>query len=97
MALARNSAPWAHAIYGSLADPTYVTLIALTLVAAILFAAQPALPWTKDARIGWATLIVSFLAAVAPSQLSYQNAPGTDTVQVRASDGMMGAPGEASS
>jgi hypothetical protein len=32
LALARNSAPWAHPIYGSLADPTYVTLIALTLL-----------------------------------------------------------------
>jgi hypothetical protein len=82
----------AHPIYGSLADPTYVTLIALTLVAAILFAVQAALPWTKDARIGWATLIVSPRGGRAlATELSER---AGDTVQVRASDGTMGALGK---
>jgi hypothetical protein len=67
IALARGSAVWAHPIYGSLADPIYVTLIVLALVAAFLFAAQPVLPWTKDLspRIESAALTASFLAAVA--------------------------------
>jgi hypothetical protein len=64
MALARSSAPWAHPIYGSLADPTYVTLIALTLVATILFAVQPTLP-SRGARMEWVALTASFLVAIA--------------------------------
>jgi hypothetical protein len=51
----------------TLADPTYVTFTVLTLIAAVLVAVQPALPWTKEfsARMVWAALTVSFLAALA--------------------------------
>jgi len=51
----------------TLVDPTYLTLVVLTLVAAFLFAAQPVLPWTKDlsSRMEWAALMASFLAAGA--------------------------------
>jgi hypothetical protein len=54
-----------------LADPTYVSLIALTLIAAFLFAAQPVLPWTKgfSLRMQWAALSASFAAAIALADL----------------------------
>jgi hypothetical protein len=65
MAFVRGAGSPAHPTYGSLADWTYVSLVVLTLIATILFALQPPLPWTKDTQIEWAVLIVSFFAAVA--------------------------------
>jgi hypothetical protein len=49
------------------ADPTYVTLVVLTLVAGALLAAQPVMPWTKNlsSREEWAVLAASLLAAAA--------------------------------
>jgi hypothetical protein len=67
MAFARSFASWPLTANGSLADPTYLILVILTLVAAFLFAAQPVLPWTKhlSVRMQWAALSASLLAAVA--------------------------------
>jgi hypothetical protein len=57
MALAGGSA--------TLADPIYAALIVLTLVAALLFAARPVLPWTKgfSAKMEWTALAAAFVAA----------------------------------
>jgi hypothetical protein len=51
----------------TLADRTYVALVALTLAAGVLFVAQPLLPWKRDlsSRMDWAALAMSFLAALA--------------------------------
>jgi hypothetical protein len=53
--------------YATLADPIYLTLIVLTLIAAFLFVVQPILPVTKHVsfRMDWAALTVSFIAAIA--------------------------------
>src|SRR5262249_40773988 len=70
IALAR-SAGTGHAINGSLADPIYVTLVILTLIAAILFVAQPVLPWSEESsvRLEWTALAASFVAALALAAL----------------------------
>jgi hypothetical protein len=51
----------------TLADATYLALVVLTLVGGILFALQPALPWSKQvsAPMQWAALGASFFAALA--------------------------------
>jgi hypothetical protein len=51
----------------TLADPTYVALTVLTLIAGVLFVTQPLLPWKSDlsSRMKWAALTVSFFAALA--------------------------------
>jgi hypothetical protein len=58
----------------TLADPIYVTLIILTLIAAVLFAAQPVLPGTQEfsIRMEWAALGASFVAALALAVLLWR-------------------------
>jgi hypothetical protein len=67
MALARSSGVSAPPVYGSLADPTYVILVVLTLVAGLLFAAEPILRSTENlsSRMASAALAASFVAALA--------------------------------
>jgi hypothetical protein len=67
MALARSAAGWADPVNASLTDPVYVILIVLTLIAAVVFAAQPVLNWSNElsARMEQAALVASFLVALA--------------------------------